>query len=189
MAYSDYGGHVERSGIRVRERSDAAPTPDGLVSTPGSYPGWSFPVVVRTPSYHALLGDGPVFVGLLKQTTFVVMRGPEEIDPNTILTGREDLPEGVLHDDGWIDSDPLLEKGRPLRMEVDGHRIEIFWTREDNFYVYARLTQPDGTVWTGWSGYGVGAGHEDVDHHDVARRRDAKLWELTSDADREIEED
>jgi len=55
-----------------------------------------------------------------------------------------------------------IDLGEPYSFEIDGHLLEIYWTEEDNHYVYARLVQPDGTEWHGFSGYGVGAGLEEA---------------------------
>jgi hypothetical protein len=50
---------------------------------------------------------------------------------------------------------------QPTVFAIDGHELAVHWREEDNYYVYARLQQPDGVVWHGFSGYGVGAGLEE----------------------------
>lgn len=143
MAYSDYGGYAYRNGIRDEQRSDAVLSPEGIKSTPGSWPGWTIPEGRYAASYHVLLGDGPIFVGLYKQSTIRLHRLGEEIE----------LPADFVEDD---DADSAS------RFEIDGYTLEAIRLQTDNHYIYARLTQPDGVVWTGFSGYGVGAGLEDA---------------------------
>ena len=63
-------------------------------------------------------------------------------------------------------------------VELDGCKVELIYTQEDNYYVYARLTQPDGNVWHGLSGYGVGAGLEDAGYGYSTSEREIMLWEL-----------
>ena len=69
------------------------------------------------------------------------------------------------------------------RLQEECKRLHIsasHWSAadEDNYYVYARLTQPDGNVWHGWSGYGVGAGLEDAGYGFSTADRESKLRDL-----------
>lgn len=162
MAYSDYGGYAYRNGARVKERSDAVLSPDGIKSTPGQWPGWTLPEGRCGSSYHVLLGDGPIFVSLYKQSSLGIHRLGEEIDPLTVATGDTgmrtwDAGEGKK----YLDTETFVESGEPATFEVDGFRLTVRFVHCDNHYILARLEQPDGTVWHGWSGYGVGAGLED----------------------------
>ena len=168
MAYSDYGGYGYRNGDRVEARSDAVLSLEGIWATPGMYPGFADPEMWKNPEehapyYHVILGDGPIFVGLYKQSGLYIHRLSEKLDllslcvseaPPVYKSGKYppylDVPHG------------LHELGREmLEFEVDGHRIRAHWLETDNYYLFVRLEQPDGTVWTGFSGYGVGAGLED----------------------------
>ena len=169
MAYSDYGGYAYRNGKRVVERSDATITPEGdTYGTPGSYPGFALLAAgvsadevrkrIDWPSGHAVLGDGPVYL-VLRKTYARLYRGPE----------RQDLP---------IDSDDYDAEEVRRTVELDGCKIELVYTHEDNYYVYARLTQPDGNVWHGWSGYGVGAGLEDADYGFSTYERERTIKDL-----------
>ena len=169
MAYSDYGGYAYRNGERVEERSDATITPDGdTFGTPGCWPGFAMIAAgvphdevqkrIEWPSGHAVLGDGPVYL-VLRKTYATLYRGPE----------AQDLPIG--RDD--YDADEVRRM-----VELDGCKVELIYTQEDNYYVYARLTQPDGNVWHGWSGYGVGAGLEDAGYGYSTSEREIMLWEL-----------
>lgn len=170
MAYSDYGGYAYRNGQRVIERSDATITPEGdTYGTPGSYPGFALIANgvspdevakrVEWPSGHAVLGDGPIYVVLRKQWA-TVYRGQKKLD---FEIDRQEFQE------------PVEER---YTVTVDGYTIDIVLTYEDNFYVYARLTQPDGNVWHGWSGYGVGAGLEDAGYGFSTDDRENKISEI-----------
>ena len=169
MAYSDYGGYAYRNGQRVEDRSDATITPEGdTFGTPGCYPGFAMmadgvphdEVMKRTswPSGHAVLGDGPVYLALYK-TWANLYKGPEKV-------------EADLERDWDDDSD------QRKTAEIDGFAVEVVLTQEDNYYAYAKLTQPDGTVWTGFSGYGVGAGLEDAGYGFSTDERAEKLADL-----------
>ena len=63
-------------------------------------------------------------------------------------------------------------------LHVDGHRTTVYFREEDNHYQYVELLQPDGVVWHGWSGYGVGAGLEDCGYGFSTADREAKVWQL-----------
>ena len=169
MAYSDYGGYAYRNGKRVEARSDATITPEGdTYGTPGSYPGFALlaagvapsEVQKRTewPSGHAVLGDGPVYL-VLRKTYATLYRG----------AAKQDLP---------IDREDYEADEVRRAAELDGCKVELVYTHEDNYYVYARLTQPDGTVWHGWSGYGVGAGLEDAGYGFSTSDREDTLMTL-----------
>lgn len=164
MAYSDYGGYAYKDGKRREDRSDAV-IDEGLIkSTPGMWPGFTIPAGRAGGSYHVLLGDGPIFVGLYKQSTVSVSRLGESIDLLSIAVG---LPEEAIGQ--WDDGEKYLDTSffsdgdyeDPARFEIDGYRIEVYWIYDDNYYQFVKLSQPDGSVWHGWSGYGVGAGLED----------------------------
>lgn len=186
MAYSDYGGYAYKNGKRVEDRSDAVLSPEGVQSTPGQWPGWTLEVGRNGGSFHALLGDGPIFVGLYKQSSVTVSRLGEEIDPTTLLQKPEPGAIKEYQSEGktvhYLDSDHFREADKPCVLEVDGCKIEITWQEEDNYYVYVRLTQPDGNVWCGWSGYGVGAGLEDCGYGFSTSEREQSLLSLWPDA-------
>jgi hypothetical protein len=176
MAYSDYGGYAYRNGVRVKDRSDAVLTPDGVKATPGMWPGWVLTEGRSGESHHALLGDGPIFVGLYKQSTVRIYQLGEELSQaDFVVTG---VAPDAFHEWGgrkYVDSQPFVNADAPVIFEVDGRRLEVRWAEEDNYYVYARLTQPDGVVWTGFSGYGVGAGLEDAGYGYSTGEREREL--------------
>lgn len=98
MAYSDYGGYAYRNGVHVMERSDAVVTGHDIWSTPGMWPGFAtleLPSEFRgefldLPRGHAVLGDGPIYVALNKQSNVGVYRLTEEIDILSILQSKDE---------------------------------------------------------------------------------------------------
>lgn len=164
MAYSDYGGYAYRNRQHVLERSDAVFSSDGLMpSTPGQWPGWTLPEGRSERCYHVILGDGPVFICMAKQSYSAVMYESEEVDQRQYTNHLEywgDEPKAAYFNSDWY-----LDNEEVFRFDFEGHRIERGWVEDDNYYQYARLTQPDGVVWHGFAGYGVGAGLEDSDYH------------------------
>lgn len=179
MAYSDYGGYAYRNGERVPERSDAVLSPSGIKSTPGAWPGWTIEEGRNGGSYHVILGDGPIFVGLYKQSSLTICRCMDEVP---LLDCAIELPEGAiweaLDETRYLNEDHFKTTEEIARFEVDGHVIEAAFRIEDNHYQYVRLTQPDGTVWTGFSGYGVGAGFEDDSYGFSTSEREQLLREV-----------
>lgn len=184
MAYSDYGGYGHRNGVLVIERSDCVVTPEGgTLGTPGVYPGYAG-VPVQWPSGHVILGDGPVYAVLYKTSLYLYL-GQQMLETHLYLV---DPRPGSTESWTYTDSDGETKTETCLNTQwyrdsesvavfrVEGHEIEAVFTTEDNDYVYVKLTQPDGTLWHGWSGYGVGAGHEDYYVDDRRNRMLADLW-------------
>lgn len=194
MSYSDYGGYAYRNGKRVEARSDATISPEGDVfGSPGMWPGFAayaaggmdgYEKIRDWPSGHVVLGDGPIYVVLYKQSSLSIHRGTERLDELTLL---KDVPPEAVENwsdkDGkpprWLNIDYFKTSEECCVFEVDGWRLEVFFRIEDNHYQYAKLTQPDGNVWHGWSGYGVGAGLEDCGYgYSTEEREDVlrALW-------------
>jgi len=179
MAYSDYGGYAYKNGERVEERSDFTIMPDGSgVGTPGAWGGFAALAAGASPEeakkfasypqHHAVLGDGPFYVGLHKQTSTLLYLGQERLEALDYLDPScADAVKSYEHDGNvrrYIDSDWSIDNGKPIVFNVDGNKIEVLYENTDNYYQYVKLTQPDGTIWTGFAGYGVGAGLEDADY-------------------------
>lgn len=162
MAYSDYGGYAYRNGLLVIDRSDAVLSPDGIKSTPGQWPGWTLKEGRDGGSHHVLLGDGPIFVSLYKQSYVGVYRLGDSLDLVPLLDG--DFPDDAIYvsNSGQksIKYDYFRDNKLPCNLAVDGHKVQIVWKLTDNYYCFARIEQPDGAFWCGFSGYGVGAGFE-----------------------------
>lgn len=193
MAYSDYGGYAYRNGKRVEARSDATINPEGDVfGSPGMWPGFAayadggkdeYEKRLDWPSGHAVLGDGPIYVVLYKQGGLMIHRWQERLDELALL---KDMPpesveiwtdkKGNVH--RCLNTDHFKASDDCCVFEVDGWRLEVFFRIEDNHYQYAKLTQPDGNMWHGWSGYGVGAGLEGAGYGYSTEDRDGVLREL-----------
>jgi hypothetical protein len=109
-------------------------------------------------SGHVVLGDGPAYVALLKSDCVRMYCDDKEID----------LPLSVRD----------YEKKRHVSFAHSGYLLEVIRTYEDNSYIYAKLKQPDGAVWHGWSGYGVGAGLEDCGYGFSTAEREEKIRAL-----------
>ena len=187
MAYSDYGGRVYRNGVEINDRCDVEITAEGLNATPGSWPGWAHAISEESLEtlggcYHAALGSGPIFLALYKQSTFCIFRGFErELSIEEIKDAVPDECPAFFGDyEGkpYVDDDKYRTEDQALRITINGTEISLRWTEEDNFYVYARMEEPDGTIWTGWSGYGVGCGLEDGSYGFSSDERDEMLSEL-----------
>jgi hypothetical protein len=172
MAYSDYGGYAYRNGKRVEERSDAVISPDGAVfSSPGMWPGFAAFAEGGEAEYkkrqewtasHVILGDGPVYLALYKSNAYLYYG-----------LKKQDLP---------IDNEDYNANEVRRTVEFEGCSVELVYMKEDNHYVYARLTQPNGNVWHGFSGYGVGAGLEDAGYGFSTADREETLRNLWSES-------
>jgi len=189
MAYSDYGGYAWRNGVLVEDRSDWTLRPDGTgVGTPGAYPGFAaaagaVPGVepgeaqafAQLPHFHVGLGDGPIFVGLTKQSYFDVRRLAEQLKTRPLLDEAclERPDKDYLYDEDekpYSGYDPedvnpgywrVGGKGfgeHECVLRVDGHVIRMRWIDYCNHWQFCRVEQPDGARWCGWSGYGAGMG-------------------------------
>lgn len=189
MAYSDYGGYGYRNGVRVEDRSDCTITPEGdTFGTPGSWPGFAMIAAgmgkaevekrLEWPSGHVVLGDGPIYVVMYKQTTTLLYRGNERLEilnyaVDPIVSEWTD-EKGVTH--RYVDTDAYVEAFRPLIVEVDGCRLAVYYVEDDNYYQYAELVMPSGHKWHGFSGYGVGAGLEDAGYGYSTEGQVENLW-------------
>lgn len=189
MAYSDYGGYGYRNGVRVEERSDCTITPEGdTFGTPGSWPGVAMMAAgmerievekrLEWPSGHVVLGDGPIYVVMYKQTTTLLYRGNERLEildyaVDPIVSEWTDDKGGVHR---YIDTDEYVSKEAPLIVEIDGCKLSVFYIEDDNYYQYAELVMPSGDKWHGFSGYGVGAGLEDAGYGFSTEDQVENLW-------------
>lgn len=180
MSYSEYGGCGYRNGDKVDAASDAVVTPDmANAGSPGHWPGFGpvadrmgmeafYALKAKSVDGHVVIGDGPVLIALHKQSTMtvhVLEKGVfTEID---LVAIGDDLPDGLVSEYGDgslnLDTDALQDHGAPIRFRIDGHLIEYQLASGGRPVQHVRLTQPDGTVWTGFSGYEIGAGHDESD--------------------------
>lgn len=175
MAYSDYGGRAYSHGRR-EERCDVVLSEDVITSSPGIYPGFVLPEAQTGSKFHVLLGERELLVGLYKQTSATILLRGEEVP---LLRCVQERIEGDAYGDGEDDfnSDPWQEEGRPATFEVEGHRIHIFWS-DRPCVIFAHVTHPDGTEWSGWSGYEVGAGFDGPQAEKEAERLDGMLFSV-----------
>lgn len=177
MAYSDYGGYGYKNGVRVEDRSDAVLTDKGILSTPGMYPGFAFQEALTLGSYHVLLGDDPVFVGMHKQTSLYIVK--DGIKLNLIDVCVDENPHLWEYNDmSYIDTDKYSATDEKCTFKVDDVLIEVHWVRTDNMYQLVKVTYPDGTVWHGFSGYGVGAGLEEAGYGYDTREVEQLLFKM-----------
>jgi hypothetical protein len=170
VAYIDYGGYAYRNGQRMVTRSDAILYPDGhIISSPGSYPGWIEEDRRRKQqgliTAHALLGGDGVFVALCK----------------TCAVGFGIANNAMGEIVGALSKDDDQKNDQTITTFINGARVDVVYTEEDNFYVYARLRMITGDVWHGFSGYGVGCGLEACDYGFSTDDRVRKLAELFDD--------
>lgn len=182
MAYSDYGGYAYRNGLRIEARSDAVLSPEGIKSTPGAWPGWAYPEGRNGGSYHVLLGDGPIFVGLYKQSVLEIHRLGEKI--NVVDAAVNLPPEAIEEYSGtrYLNTDHFKSLMEPCVFEIDGCKITAHFVLDESHYLFVRLEQPDGAVWHGWSGYGVGAGLEHADYGFSTESQNDRLLAFWPDA-------
>ena len=180
MGYSGYGGYGYRNGGRIETASDALLTPDCTNhGVPGGFPPGNLMASANddpaTAIYgHVVIGDGPVFVTLLKHTLSIHLLADGAFHDLNLQTIGVDLPDSVLIDFGdgtcMLDADRLVEETETLRFAVDGHLVEYRMVAHPRWVQHARLTHPDGTVWTGFCGSEIGAGHDDEDTDPIERR-------------------
>ncbi len=177
MAYSDYGGYVYRNGKRIIERSDWTITEDEKgFESPGVYPGFTAILndrqdVINNHAYgHAVLGTGPFHIMLYKQSDVSVYYGINKLS-------TYNFPWEVMKENSTCGFTAYY-LGDDIYFKYNGYEVNIIWTNEDNFYVYAELKEPDGTLWHGFSGYGVGAGLEQCGYGFDTEDRIKKLSKL-----------
>jgi len=173
MGYSGYGGYGYRDGVRIETASDALITPDSVNhGVPGGFPPSELMVAANGETGaaingHVVIGDGPVFVSLYKHMLSVYLLADGVFHDQNLETIGVDLPDEVVIDFGdgtcSLDQDRMVERTDMLRFEIEGHVIEYRMVAHPRWVQHARITQPDGTVWTGFCGLEIGAGHEDED--------------------------
>lgn len=180
MSYGGHGGLGYRNGELVENASDALLTPDCVNhGDPGGFPPSELMVLANGETGaaingHVIIGDGPVFVSLYKHTLCIYLLADGRFHELNLMTIGVDLPDGVVVDlgDGTcaLSQDLLVQDTDTLRFEVEDHVIEYRMIAHPRWVQHARITQPDGTVWTGFCGYEIGAGHDDEDTDPIARR-------------------
>lgn len=159
MAYSDYGGYAYKNGERVLQRSDAVLGPEGIKSTPGQWPGWTLEEGRKGHSCHVIIGSGPIFLTMNKQSYWRLYEALEQVDEVPILERYCPKALAKYRDEYYFDSEKIIDE-EILSFEYKDHKVELWFENTDNYYMFAKLTEPDSTIWTAFSGYGVGEGLE-----------------------------
>ena len=171
MAYMDYGAYVTRNGEHRADREDCC----------WENIRWSQYGILGDHTLHVVLGR-PCFAPTVwldgKPVNWAELAGVayddgyrEEGSPNRFYRSADD---GVIHvygDDWWKDG--------PYTFTVAGRRVELgvgpHYSRRYGHTSWARLTEPDGTVWEGECGICFGAGWTDRPAFD--RMTDVRLGE------------
>ena len=144
MAYGNYGGNVFKNGKRMRNHEDNTPYREGELKA-GYWQAWGKQEGLS--AHHATLGKERVrFCGY--KTDPVLYLDGQQVDLEPYVTEREDK---------WYGEEPVAGQG-----EIEGYKFR--WDLDtDPYKLNLWLTEPDGTEWTGFSGYAMGAGYEDED--------------------------
>ena len=164
MAYSDYGAFVYRNGERRRDKEDAplfATDKETFGADINTIPSgariWVSLIHAKETGqelnylnsiYHGVLGDGPVRVACYKYGL------PEIYD-----LGCKDGPKEIdYYDEEKVSSEDF--EAFSFEFVASDYKTYKFSFACDEPLYTARMTEPDGTVWTCTYGYGYGAGFE-----------------------------
>lgn len=194
MSYSEYGGNGYRNGVHIVNASDAIITPElENLGEPGYNAAYGNAArtmgrdefdaaCAQAVKGHVVLGDGPILVALHKSNTITIHIQENgafrEVEPVDIA---DDLPEDAIseYNSGLrtIDTQYVKDKALLVRMTLEGHSIIWSINARPNFQ-QVQVTQPNGTVWSGFSGYEIGAGHDEEDTAEYAERHQAFVRSL-----------
>lgn len=171
MSYSDYGGYAYKNGELRLDHCDVCLYQESNPDPSQHYPMF-FGKEREFPNAHVSLGDMEMRVMLYKQSWFEIWFDGKELNKFDLLSeqSKQEVPDyktDYTSDSGepYFSDEAFKDSKKPAIFEYKGFKLEMLWEITDNHYQYARLTQPDGSIWTGFSGYGVGAGLEDSDVH------------------------
>jgi hypothetical protein len=116
-----------------------------------------------------------MYIGMYKRSSTIIYKGKKF---DLIELVRKKYPQAIEEYEGteYFSLHEICDE--LITFEIDGYIIKLFYEEDDNYYQYAELTQPDGTVWSGFSGYGVGAGLEDCEYGFSTSDRVKRLKEL-----------
>lgn len=162
MAYSDYGAYVTRNGEHRPDREDC-----GV---------WN-PSITKAYNEYGVLGDGPVHVALDRPYHVpTVWDGDRPVNwarlagigydtnPDALTRNRFHMDEdGVLHEHG---GESEWWQGVTIAFDVRGRHVELgvgpHHSRRYGHTAWARLVEPDGTVWEGECGSAFGGGYTNL---------------------------
>lgn len=141
MAYGNWGAFVYKNGVRQTNREDNTPYKEDKLKA--GYCQAFLRDLAGTSPVHASLGQGEVRLCGYKSY------------PQLFFNGREIslIPEGKHWGEDGIEI---------IQGEIKGYKYEAEFKTEPN-RVILKLTEPDGTIWTGVSGFELGAGHDEDD--------------------------
>jgi len=155
MAYGNWGAFVYKNGERQKKREDNTPYSEDELE-PGYYQafggndenGKRLLTGKELHCCHASLGSGRIRLCGYKSYPLLYWDG------NTVdLTPYQKGVNAGTNKWEWYDSDGI-------EGELNGYKFSAY-PSEDPESVFLELTEPDGTKWTGQSGYMIGAGFED----------------------------
>lgn len=146
MAYGNWGAFVYKNGERQRNREDNTPYKED--ETQAGYWQAFGRSDTRLNPHHASLGSGPFRLCAYKSSPYIFWNG-QPIDDAPYQKGENAGTDKWY----WYESDGI-------EGELNGYKFKAT-PDSDPEAVNLEVTEPDGTVWTGKSGYGMGAGYED----------------------------
>ena len=149
MAYGNWGAYVYKNGIRQNNREDNTPFSEDELEAGyhqafggNNEDGTRVMTGKRPHCVHASLGSGLFRLCGYKSYPEIYWAG-EEIDIKPYLKDS----------DNWYESDGM-------EGEYNGYKFKATPDSEPEAVVL-ELIEPDGTIWTGKSGYCMGAGHDE----------------------------
>lgn len=142
MAYGNWGGNVFRNGERMTNWEDQTPYKESEVAA--GYAQAFLRSAEGFNPHHAVLGEKRVRLCGYKSYARLFVDG-QEVDLAPYEKRTEDMK-------AWDRA--------PGYGEIDGYKFQ-WTTRSDPERVDLSLVEPDGTLWSGFSGFGMGAGYED----------------------------
>lgn len=185
MAYSDYGGLAYKNKELRTDHCDVILFSEGDPDPKKHYPYFfGENRDGKFPNAHVSLGDQDMRVMLYKQSWFEIWYKGEKLDPFELLTtgskrAVKDFETDYKDDNDkpYFNSDAFLEKEKKAIFKFKKYKIELFWEHTDNYYIYGKLTQPDKSVWIGFSGYGIGNGLDDSYGYSTKEKED-RMFEI-----------
>jgi len=180
MSMWNYDGENFRNGrvyddlLKYGKKYDAESGKRVLV-----YRGWKNSLREKNSLGHSLLGDDQIFMCLRKDSQFYIFDGEVKIRPSDYLISQKndcdqeyeyygDLEEpecpedqeeyaADIEEESWHNSfteRAEIGEAKPAVFEIKNHKLEYFLIEQNGDRAqYARLTQPNGVIWTGYSGY------------------------------------
>lgn len=178
MAYSDYGAFVYRNGERRRDKEDVgvydtdeANLPSGMRVYANIIKNMDRDAQWWEHSHHGVMGDGPVRVGCYKQGFPEFYVWPDGADGPTAVSQAS-----VVDANGWGGEEFVSEFRGNAYIDYDYELYDFHVPGCDGYLFsatghtlteapayWARMVEPDGTVWECDYDYGYGAGLTDCE--------------------------